>query len=217
MSQQQSRIPIPKILESHEIRLRKIEKNMRDSSGNMNNTRELSVQPHQEPTQDLEVRKEVEGMKRDMHEIVRRIQQQQQQQQQHQQQSITPNDLNQLVQKLSNHEQRMNSLETSIHALENKFNKLNDFALATNTDLLRFREQIFENATIKLHIQESVQETIEEQSQTHSETVENQDNDQEQSDEQPETVEEEQQTQQQHSQPVQEPQPTKRKEIDIQL
>jgi len=54
--------------------------------------------------------------------------------------------------------------------LESKLSKMSDLLMATNTDLLRFREQIFENANIKLHIQEQ-QEQQEQSVETAVDTV----------------------------------------------
>lgn len=199
MSQQQSqaggRIPVQKILENHEVRLRKVEE--------MNQPQSTPQQSSQ--SQDVEVRREVEGMKRDMHEIARRVQVIQQVQQQ---QSKQPKDTNQdtnainaLTQKMMEYEKRIDSLEQFCQTLEAKMSQMNEFMIATNTDLLRFREQIFENADIKLHIQETM-ETTEQIVQT---------------EEQEQVEVEEETTEQKTQEPDPQSQQSKRKEIDLDI
>lgn len=130
-----SRIPVQKIIENHEVRLRKIETGVSSKE-----------QPQtQQSVEDHDVRREVQGMKRDMHEVARRIQ-----------------GMGQLQQQVHDLTQTVNTLETYCHTLESKLSKMNDLLMATNTDLLRFREKIFENANIKLHIQEHSSEKVEE-------------------------------------------------------
>lgn len=149
-----SRIPVQKIIENHEVRLRKIEIGMSGTPRTDNEQSKNEPQTNQS-TEDHEVRREVQGIKRDMHEVARRIQSMGQLQQQVQQLKTT-----------------VDTLETYCHSLESKISKMNDFLMATNTDLLRFREQIFENANIKLHIQEQesdVSERAQENEEQHEE------------------------------------------------
>lgn len=145
-----SRIPVQKIIENHEVRIRKIEIGMTSTSGTHETTPSKSEPSKQVQTsqsmEDNEVRREVQGIKRDMHEVARRIQSMGQLQQQVQQLKTT-----------------VDTLETYCHSLESKVSKMNDFLMATNTDLLRFREQIFENANIKLHIQDQQEVSHEDQ------------------------------------------------------
>jgi len=143
-----SRIPVQKIIESHEVRLRKLEAGTSNTNQQEKPNQERSTEPSMV---DHEVRREVQGMKRDMHEVARRIQ-----------------GLGQHQQQIHELKQTVSTLETYCHTLESKLSKMSDLLMATNTDLLRFREQIFENANIKLHIQEQQ----EQQEQQQEETVE---------------------------------------------
>jgi len=143
-----SRIPVQKIIESHEVRLRKLEAGTSNTNQQEKPNQERSTEPSMV---DHEARREVQGMKRDMHEVARRIQ-----------------GLGQHQQQIHDLKQTVSTLETYCHTLESKLSKMSDLLMATNTDLLRFREQIFENANIKLHIQEQQ----EQQEQQQEETVE---------------------------------------------
>lgn len=120
------RIPTVKVLESHELRLRKLEGGEPPNNSTPSENNEL------EP-----VKREVDGMKRDMHQMTKDIQ-----------------STNTLQTEIQRHEKRLSELEKSVETLETSLAKLRDFAMTSNQDLLRFREQIFENKKVTLHIQE---------------------------------------------------------------
>jgi exonuclease VII large subunit len=124
------RIPTVKVLESHELRIRKLE----GGDQTQNKTQSES----QSKTNELEpVKREVDGMKRDMHQITKDIQ-----------------STRAYESKIESNEKRISELEKTVEALETSIAKLRDFAMTSNQDLLRFREQIFENKKVTLQIQE---------------------------------------------------------------
>lgn len=135
------RIPTVKVLESHELRLRKLEgRTKTDTETETNITSK---------TNELEpVKREVEGMKRDMHQIAKDIQ------------TTKTNQTD--AQKL---EKRLVELEKSVDTLEISLAKLRDFAMTSNQDLLRFREQVFENKQVTLQIQETQESEMQKKSQ----------------------------------------------------
>ena len=120
-----NRIPTVKVLENHELRLRKIEEKGTD------NNQEQS-QDHIEP-----VKKEVAGIKQDLHRFVNEFELGKKQ-----------------LGRVQDIETRLKEIETAVKETEQSLSKVREFAMTTNQDLLRFREQIFENKKIVLSIQE---------------------------------------------------------------
>ena len=146
-----NRIPTVKVLENHELRIRKIEQESPNKESE--NTREQG-EPLIEP-----VKKEVTGIKQDLHRVVNEIE-------------LSKKQLG----RVQDIETRLNDMETAMKETEASLAKVREFAMTTNQDLLRFREQIFENKKIVLSIQEDDNETVSRSVQT-----EEQDTTQEQS------------------------------------
>lgn len=145
-----NRIPTVKVLENHELRIRKIEQGSSETTSTTRTTSNEQIEP---------VKKEITGIKQDLHRFVNEFE-------------LGKKQLN----RVQDIESRLTVLETTMKETEANLAKLREFAMTTNQDILRFREQIFENKKIVLSIQEDNSDTV-----SHSTQTETQDTTQEQS------------------------------------
>jgi len=137
-----NRIPTVKVLENHELRIRKIEQGSSDTTSTTSTTSTTNEQI--EP-----VKKELTGIKQDLHRFVNEFE-------------LSKKQLGR-VQEI---ETRLKEMETMMKETETSLAKVRDFAMTTNQDILRFREQIFENKKIVLSIQEDNSDTVSHSTQT---------------------------------------------------
>ena len=135
-----NRIPTVKVLENHELRLRKIEQGSSETTTTTSTVSNEQIEP---------VKKEINGIKQDLHRFVNEFE-------------LGKKQLNR-VQVI---ETRLKEMETIMKETEASLAKVREFAMTTNQDLLRFREQIFENKKIVLSIQEDGSENVSHSTQT---------------------------------------------------